>query len=48
VCDLETSKIGAPYIYDISNLRVKIAQCNWECIAPLTQENGSLLMEWRT
>ena len=23
VCDLETSKIGAPYIYDISNLRVK-------------------------
>jgi len=23
VCDLETSRIGAPYIYDISNLRVK-------------------------
>jgi len=23
VCDLETLKIGAPYIYDISNLRVK-------------------------
>jgi len=23
VCDLETSGIGAPYIYDISNLRVK-------------------------
>jgi len=23
VCDLETSKIGAPYIYDISHLRVK-------------------------
>jgi len=23
VCDLETSKIGAPYIHDISNLRVK-------------------------
>ena len=23
VCDLETSSIGAPYIYDISNLRVK-------------------------
>jgi hypothetical protein len=21
VCDLETSRIGAPYIYDISNLR---------------------------
>ena len=23
VCDLETSRIGAPYIYDISTLRVK-------------------------
>jgi hypothetical protein len=25
VCDLETSRIGAPYIYDISNLRIKLA-----------------------
>jgi hypothetical protein len=24
VCDLETSRIGAPYIYDISNLRVNM------------------------
>jgi len=24
VCDLETSRIGAPYIYDISRLRVKM------------------------
>jgi hypothetical protein len=23
VCDLETSRIGAPYTYNISNLRVK-------------------------
>ena len=23
VCNLETSRIGAPYMYDISNLRVK-------------------------
>ena len=23
VCDLETSRIGAPYIYDVSSLRVK-------------------------
>jgi len=23
VCDLETSRLGAPYIYDFSNLRVK-------------------------
>ena len=27
VCDLETSRIGAPYIYDISNLRVN--NCNF-------------------
>jgi len=26
VCDLETSRMGAPYIYDISHLRVK----NWK------------------
>jgi len=26
VCDLETSRIGAPYIYDISNLRVNLKQ----------------------
>ena len=26
VCDLETSRIGAPYIYDISHLRVKRLQ----------------------
>jgi hypothetical protein len=26
VCDLETSRIGAPYIYDISSLRVKEAK----------------------
>ena len=24
MCDLETSRIGAPYIYDISNLRVNM------------------------
>jgi hypothetical protein len=24
VCDLETSTVGAPYIYDISHVRVKI------------------------
>jgi len=29
VCDLETSRIGDPYIYDISNLRVKHAVCRY-------------------
>jgi len=24
VCDLETSRMGAPYIYDIRSLRVKL------------------------
>ena len=24
MCDIETSRIGAPYIYDISNLRVNL------------------------
>ena len=24
MCDLETSRMGAPYIYDISRLRVKV------------------------
>jgi hypothetical protein len=24
VCDLETSRMGAPYIYDISHLRVNL------------------------
>ena len=27
VCDLETSRMGAPYIYDISRLRIKVASC---------------------
>jgi hypothetical protein len=28
LCDLETSRIGAPYIYDISSLRVKAKNIN--------------------
>ena len=28
VCDLETSRIGAPYIYNISRLRVNHPACN--------------------
>jgi len=26
VCDLETSRMGAPYIYDISRLRVNFSR----------------------
>jgi len=34
VCDLETSRMGAPYIYDISRLRVK----GYVCVPMLTTE----------
>jgi len=27
VCDLDTPRRGAPYIYDISSLRVKVQAC---------------------
>jgi len=33
VCDLETSRMGAPYIYDISHLRVK--HCVTHCWSDL-------------
>jgi len=36
VCDLETSRIGAPYIYDIRSLRVKCPT-----------KAGSLLYEYK-
>jgi len=39
VCDLETSRIGAPYIYDISSLRV-----NDLTLILLTWKNGELIM----
>jgi len=42
VCDLETSRMGAPYIYDISCLRVKIA-VKWEigAVGPISGYNVS-------
>ena len=36
VCDLETSRMGAPYIYDISRLRFKgLLQEAGRCTVPL-------------
>jgi len=32
VCDLETSRMGAPYIYDISRLRVNYAIVSIFCV----------------
>jgi len=44
VCDLETSRIGAPYIYDISNLRVNTGSLVWElCLSSMTEFFVSLL-----
>jgi len=37
VCDLETSRIGAPYIYDISTLRVNLST------VPRGSQNASVL-----
>jgi len=38
VCDLETSRMGAPYIYDISHLRVKHMLCYFITV------NGNVLI----
>jgi len=34
VCDLETSRMGAPYIYDISTLRVNVVLYSENIILP--------------
>ena len=50
VCDLETSRIGAPYIYDISSLRVKMIlnclKCAWRTyfILHLCETNRALVV----
>jgi len=44
VCDLETSRMGAPYIYDISHLRVKSGSLNLlEPSGPVQACNGIVL-----
>ena len=37
VCDLETSRMGAPYIYDTSRLRVKLASENIRASSSILQ-----------
>ena len=32
VCDLETSRMGAPYIYDVSRLRVKTSRSKFHTL----------------
>jgi len=54
VCDLETSRIGAPYIYDISSLRVKGRKRTAGVAGYATEENkwspttGSDRRVWKT
>jgi len=38
VCDLETSRMGAPYIYDISRLRVNNSNANEDIATKFEQE----------
>jgi hypothetical protein len=42
VCDLETSRIGAPYICGISNLRIKeqMGLCHWIGVQILAVDSG--------
>jgi len=52
VCDLETSRIGAPYTYDISNLRVKrlsilLTKCSYVLYGSQSN-NGNLLVNQST
>jgi len=43
VCDLETSRMGAPYIYDISRLRV-----NSICMKPRLCQSPSCITPWKS
>ena len=42
VCDLETSRMGAPYIYDVSHLRVKHGIYNY--ILERKQDSGGYII----
>ena len=44
VCDLETSRMGAPYIYDISHLRVNVGY-RWRWVVNFTSR--LLLPPWK-
>jgi len=49
VCDLETSRMGAPYIYDISHLRVKYSawNCDMFCSAVQNYFLGEGMFRWK-
>jgi len=43
VCDLETSRIGAPYIYDISSLRVKTQSNDGQSVNKTTASSNTIV-----
>jgi len=47
VCDLETSRIGAPYIYDISSLWVKLISGDEQHYTAVFQVDAGLRFENR-
>ena len=50
VSDLETSRIGAPYIYDISNLMVKpcAIQASFDCTPLRVKDVTGNVLHFRT
>jgi len=47
VCDLETSRMGAPYIYDVRLLRVNIIELlhiNTKCVCGISSNPASCLI----
>jgi hypothetical protein len=50
VCDLETSRIGVPYIYDISHLRVKVHRYKTKHLYPkfnVYRDNGEKKVRYK-
>jgi len=46
VCDLETSRMGAPYIYDISHLRVNLINVHYENRSAVNCPNAAYNLIW--
>ena len=46
MCDLETSRIGAPYIYDISSLRVNLDSNFADSLFSPFQIHCSITIAW--
>jgi len=47
VCDLETSRMGAPYIYDISRLRVNVCRLHIEPYLLWDVSGVTCMTDWK-